>query len=77
MYTDVTIGETTWARGNIVLKDSRFAIGSPTDFGLFFRFNSIYGLPSDDPKAWMYQNIAYIAGIIEENQQINAIKIEI
>ena len=59
MYTDVTIGETTWARGNIVLKDGRFAIGSPTDFGLFFRFNSIYGLPSDDPKAWMYQNIAY------------------
>ena len=56
MYTD---GQTTWARGNIVLKDSRFAIGSPTDFGLFFRFNSIYGLPSDDPKAWMYQNIAY------------------
>lgn len=55
MYTDVTIGETTWARGNIVLKDGRFAIGSPTDFGLFFRFNSIYGLPSDDPKAWMYQ----------------------
>ena len=59
MYTDVTIGETTWARGNIVLKDGRFAIGSPTDFGLFFRFNSIYGLPSDDPKAWMHQNIAY------------------
>ena len=55
----MTIGETTWARGNIVLKDGRFAIGSPTDFGLFFRFNSIYGLPSDDPKAWMYQNIAY------------------
>ena len=50
MYTD---GQTTWARGNIVLKDSRVAIGSPTDFGLFFRFNSIYGLPSDDPKAWM------------------------
>ena len=42
-----------------MLKDGRFAIGSPTDFGLFFRFNSIYGLPSDDPKAWMYQNIAY------------------
>lgn len=57
-YTDVAVGQTTWARGNVVLEGGQFAIGAPTDYGLYFKFNSTYGMPYD-PGAAYYQGTAY------------------
>lgn len=57
-YTDVTIGQTVWAKGNLTVKDNRFEIGAPMDYGYYFKFNSRYGIPSDD-EAMNYEGTAY------------------
>lgn len=48
VYEDVVIGNTTWAKGNIIVSSGNFAIGAPKDKGLFFMLNSAYGVSSDE-----------------------------
>ena len=48
-YGETVWNNVTWAKGNIVLRGGQFQIGEANEYGLFFRKNSIYGMPSDAP----------------------------